>query len=180
VLVLGVVTLLVVGLLNRDFGTSIQDALDEGRRPAAPELSLPVLAAGDGVGPVGATVALADMRDRIVVVNVWASWCGPCEDEAPVLERVAARYRSTKDVLVLGVDVEDLREDALGFIEDNGLTYPNVRDGEDKTRRAFQVREIPESFVIDRQGRIALKIAGPVLDERQLTNAIEQLKAEAP
>ena len=178
VLVLGVVALLAIGLLNKDIGTSIQDALNEGRRPDAPRISLPVLTSADGVGPVGATVALSGLRGRIVVVNFWASWCGPCEEEAPVLERVAARYRASGEVTIVGVDVQDLREDALAFIGRNRLTYPSLRDGSDDARRAFQVGLIPESFVIDPQGRIALKIPGPVTDQRQLTNAIEQLRAQ--
>ena len=179
-IVLGVVALLVVGLVNRDIGTSIQDALDEGDRPQAPELTLPVLIAGDGVGPVGSEVSLSDLRGRTVVLNFWASWCEPCEAEAPVLEEVAERYRPGDDVVVLGVDVQDVRQNALEFAEDNGLTYPSLRDGEDKGRRPFEVQGLPETFVIDPQGRIALKISGPVQRPEQLTTAVGQLEAAAP
>ena len=179
-LVLGVIVLLVVGLVNKDLGTSIQDALEEGRRPPAPTLTLPVLTSGDGIGPVGATASTADLRGRIVVLNFWASWCNPCEAEAPVLEAVAARYRGSKDVTVVGVDVQDLREEALRFVSDNGLTYPSLRDGEDKAQRSYQVAALPETFIIDPQGRIALKVAGQVQSAEQLTNAIEQLRAQAP
>lgn len=180
VVVVGVIALLVVGLLNRDLGTSIQDALDEGERPEAPEITLPLLLAGDGLGPAGRTMSLSDLRGRTVVVNFWASWCEPCKTEAPVLEEVAARYRPATDVVVLGVDVQDLRENALEFVRDNGLTYPSLRDGEDKARSAFQVPALPETFVIDPQGRIALKISGPVQKPEQLTTAIGQLQAQAP
>ncbi len=180
VLVLGVVGLLVVGLLNRDIGTSIQDALAQGERPKAPDITLPVLAAGDGVGPVKSEVSLKDLRGKIVVLNFWASWCGPCAAEAPVLERVAEKYRAAgDDVLILGVDVEDLRGDALGFIADHRVTYPSLRDGEDKARQAYQVPALPESFVIDQKGRIALKIAGAVTDPKQLTTPIGQIQGEA-
>jgi cytochrome c biogenesis protein CcmG, thiol:disulfide interchange protein DsbE len=177
VLVLGVIALLVVGLLTRDLGTSIQDALDEGERPEAPEITLPVLLAGDGIGPPGREISLSDLRGRTVVLNFWASWCEPCKTEAPVLEEVAERYRPATDVVVLGVDVQDLRENAMEFIRDNALTYPSLRDGEDKARSAFQVPALPETFVIDPQGRIALKISGPVQQPEQLTNAIGQLQA---
>ncbi|WP_217915642.1 TlpA family protein disulfide reductase [Miltoncostaea marina] len=179
VVVLAVIALLVIGLVNRDIGTSIQDALDEGERPEAPGLTLPVLIAGDGVGPVGSEVSLEDLRGRTVVLNFWASWCEPCKAEAPVLERIASRYRPAEEVLVLGVDVQDVREKALGFARDNGLTYPSLRDGEDDARKAFQVPALPETFVIDPQGRIALKVSGPVLDEAQITNAVGQLQAAA-
>ena len=177
-LVLGVVVLLVVGLANKDIGTSIQDALEQGKRPDAPVLTLPVLKAADGIGPVGSQVSTADLRGRIVVLNFWASWCDPCQLEAPILEEVARRYRSGGDVAVVGVDVQDLREKGLAFVKDNGLTYPSLRDGEDGAQRAYQVPALPETFVIDQKGRIALKVAGQLTDPRQLTNAIEQLRAE--
>ena len=178
-LVLGVIALLVVGLLNKGIGTSIQDAIDEGRRPEAPRLELPVLSAGDGIGPVGTTVSTDDLRGSIVVLNFWASWCLPCEEEAPILEAVATRYRDSKDVLVLGVDVQNTRESALEFIRDNGLTYPSLRDGGDAAQRAYQVPRLPETFIVDAQGRIALKISGQLTDVAQLTTAIEQLRAQA-
>ena len=179
VLIIGVVALLVVGLTNKGIGTSIQDSLKAGERPTAPALALPVLTAGDGVGPVDATVSLADLRGRVVVLNFWASWCDPCQAEAPILEAVAERYRGTKDVVVLGVDVQDLREDARAFVKDNGVTYPVLRDGSDGAQHAYQVPQLPETFIIDRKGRVGLKVIGQVTDERQLVNAIEQLRAEA-
>ena len=179
VLVLGVVALLVVGLVNRDIGTSIQDALAEGERPAAPDITLPVLVAGDGVGPVRSEVSLKDLRGTTVVLNFWASWCGPCATEAPVLEEVAERYRPRTDVVILGVDVEDLRGDALAFVADHKVTYPSLRDGEDEARQAFQVPALPETFIIDPEGRIALKIAGAVTDPEQLTTPIAQIQAGA-
>ena len=80
--------------------------------------------------------------------------------------------------MILGVDVEDLRDDALAFVADHRLTYPSLRDGEDKGRQAFQVPALPESFVVDPKGRIALKIAGAVTDPRQLTTPIDQILTE--
>lgn len=179
VIVVGVVAMLVIGLANKDLGTSIQDALEEGERPEAPVLTLPVLTAADGIGPVGASVSTADLRGRIVVLNFWASWCDPCQREAPVLEQVAARYRGSGDVTVVGVNVQDLREKALGFVERNKITFPSLRDGEDDSMHAYQVPALPETFVIDAEGRIALKIAGQLTDAAQLTNAIEQLRKQS-
>jgi cytochrome c biogenesis protein CcmG/thiol:disulfide interchange protein DsbE len=180
VIVLAVIGLLVVGLVNKDaIGTSIQDALDAGERPAAPEITLPVLVAADGIGPVDSEVSLSSLRGKTVVLNFWASWCEPCEVEAPVLEEVARRYRGDGEVVVLGVDVQDLRESALGFVDRNGLTYPTLRDGEDDAKNAFQVPALPETFVIDPEGRIGLKIRGVVQQPEQLTTAIDQILAEA-
>jgi cytochrome c biogenesis protein CcmG/thiol:disulfide interchange protein DsbE len=174
VLVLGVVVLLVVGLVNHEVGTSIQDALDEGERPPAPALSLPVLLPGDGIGPRGAEVSLDDLRGRTVVLNFWASWCEPCERETPILDRVARDYRGT-DVLVLGVDVQDLRENALEFAAEYGIRYPSLRDGGDGAFRAYELTGLPETFVIDPQGRIALRKIGEVTDPEEITTAVDQL-----
>lgn len=177
VIVAAVIAMLVVGLANKDIGTSIQDALEEGKRPNTPEATLPVLLSADGIGPVGQDVSLSSLRGKIVVLNFWASWCTPCELEAPVLDQVAARYRvSPQEVVVLGVDVQDLREEALDFARANGVTYASLRDGEDDVKNAYQVPALPETFVIDKEGRIALKVAGQLTDPAQVTNAIEQLR----
>jgi cytochrome c biogenesis protein CcmG, thiol:disulfide interchange protein DsbE len=178
VIVLGVIAMLVIGLANKDIGTSIQDALEEGERPDAPDITLPVLVAGDGIGPEGEQVSIESLRGKIVVLNFWASWCEPCELEAPVLEEVAAKYRvSPQEVVVLGVDVQDLSEEALDFARTNGITYPSLRDGGGDAQRAYEVPALPETFVIDQEGRIALKVAGQLTEAGQLTNAIEQLRA---
>ena len=176
VVVAGVLALLIVGLVNRDLGTSIQNALDEGKRPDAPGFSLPVLREGDGLGPPGTEVTMDSLRGRIVVLNFWASWCGPCEDETPVLNRVAERYRAAgRDVVVVGIDVQDLRENALDFARRTGVTYPLLRDGTDGSMRAFEVPALPETFVIDPTGRIALHVIGQVVDPAQITTAVDQL-----
>ena len=181
VIVAGVIALLVIGLANKDIGTSIQEALEEGRRPPAPDATLPVLLEADGIGPVGSEVSLESLRGKIVVLNFWASWCQPCELEAPVLEEVAARYRrgGPQEVVVLGVDVQDLREEALSFARDNGVTYASLRDGEDTVKNRYEVPALPETFVIDPERRIALKVTGQLTQAEQLTNAIEQLRSSA-
>jgi thiol-disulfide isomerase/thioredoxin len=176
VVVAGVLTLLIVGLLNRDLGTSIQSALDEGKRPDAPGFSLPVLRPADDLGPAGTEVSLDSLRGRTVVLNFWASWCAPCEAETPILNAVAARYRSQgRDVVVVGVDVQDLRENALDFARRTGVSYPLLRDGTDNAMRDFEVPALPESFVVDPSGRIALHVIGQVVDPEQITTAVDQL-----
>jgi cytochrome c biogenesis protein CcmG, thiol:disulfide interchange protein DsbE len=176
VIVAGVITLLVIGLVNRDVGTSIQDTLDEGERPDAPAFTAPVLLAADGIGPVGSDVSLADLSGRTVVLNFWASWCEPCEREAPILNEVARRYRGrAASVVVLGLDVQDLSEKALAFARDFGISYPSLREAGDAAYRDYQLTGLPETFVIDPEGRIALKVVGEVTDPVQLTNAIDQL-----
>jgi hypothetical protein len=74
------------------------------------------------------------------------------------------------------VNVQDLREKALGFVEANGLSYPSLRDGTDQAQHSYEVPALPETFVIDQKGLVALKVAGQLTDSAQLTNAIEQLR----
>jgi cytochrome c biogenesis protein CcmG, thiol:disulfide interchange protein DsbE len=165
-----VIVFLIVGLSNRGTGTSIQDALDKGQRPSAPDLTLPVLAPGAGLGPAGAEVSLADLRGKVVLVNVWASWCIPCEDEAPKLEAIWRDYRA-RDVVFLGIDVRDLTSDAREFLERHKITYPSLRDGDgNDTEDAFQTTGVPENFLIDRDGNIAWRFIGPLDREPYLTD----------
>ena len=169
--VVAVVAVMIVGLMNQERGDSIQRAVAANERPEAPDFELPVLIGG---GPIeeGATLRLSDLRGTPVVLNFWASWCDPCQDEAPVLERLWSRFRD-RGLLVLGVDVQDLSSRAKAFDEQFGLTYPSVRDGDDSTMRDFEVTGVPETFVIDRQGRVAALRVGPVTAEEQLAEAIE-------
>jgi cytochrome c biogenesis protein CcmG/thiol:disulfide interchange protein DsbE len=177
--VAAVIALLVVGLLNKGVDTSIRDALAAGERPPAPELTLPVLVAGDGIGPAGSRVSLAGLRGRTVVVNIWASWCIPCETEAPVLDEVARHYRAAGDdgVVVLGIDVRDLSEDALGFWRKFGLSYPSLRDGSDDAAGKFQTTGVPETYVIDPQGRIAYRQIGEVQRADEMIRLVDDIAA---
>lgn len=172
-----VVVLLVVGLMNRGQSTTIDDALAAGSRPPAPDITLPVLVTGPGLPPVGQQASLADLKGKVVLLNLWASWCGPCKDEAPVLERIWNQYRD-KGVVVLGIDIQDLTADALAFVQEYGLTYPSLRDGSDDSKTALEATGVPETYLVDRRGRIALHLAGPVSSTTQLSGPIDQVLAE--
>ncbi|MDH3227965.1 MAG: TlpA family protein disulfide reductase [Thermoleophilia bacterium] len=171
---LGVVALLAVmtvGLLNQERGNSIQRAVEANERPQSPDFELPALVGGGSIEE-GGSVRLSELRGTPIVLNFWASWCVPCRTEAPVLERLWSRYRD-RGLLVLGVNVQDLTGNAKQFDEEFGLSYPSVRDGDDSTMRDFEVTGVPETFVIDRQGRVAALRVGPVTAEEQLVEAIE-------
>ena len=112
----------------------------------------------------GAPLSLETERGKVVVVNFWASWCYPaCYEEAPVLERNWRAYRD-RGVVVIGVDIQDREEAARKFIKDFGLTFPNARDVTGKVSVDYGVYGVPETFFIDRRGRIRAKHVGAVTD----------------
>ena len=113
----------------------------------------------------GQPVALETHRGRVVVVNFWASWCIPaCYDEAPVLERNWRAYRD-RGVAVIGVDIQDTDEAARKFLDTFSLTFPNARDVTGRVSVDYGVYGVPETFFIDRAGRIRAKHVGAVTDQ---------------
>jgi cytochrome c biogenesis protein CcmG/thiol:disulfide interchange protein DsbE len=97
-------------------------------------------------------------------VNFWASWCGPCEDEAPALERAQKRLAKVGGT-VLGVTVNDSTPDSQAFVEEHGLSYPSLRDVDDELGKDFGRTGVPETFVIDAEGRVAALSRGQVDDD---------------
>jgi cytochrome c biogenesis protein CcmG, thiol:disulfide interchange protein DsbE len=144
--------LAVIGLLG--FGLIAKGSSEIAVGDPAPDAELPVL---DGEG----TGSLADYRGRWVLVNFWASWCDPCRTEAPALERFHEKH-SGPGFTVLGIDQRDLTDDALEFVEEYELSYPQLRDGEGDRADPFGMTGLPESFLIDPAGNIALIRRGPV------------------
>jgi cytochrome c biogenesis protein CcmG/thiol:disulfide interchange protein DsbE len=147
--------LLVFGVAGQGPDTSIDAAVARGALPPAPggHDALPVLSLQDGQLGQG-TKRLADFRGKVVVLNVFASWCEPCKAEAPVLER-AARRIAGQNATVLGVTYRDTSPDAAKFVREQHVSYPVVRDVSGDFVRGFGSTGVPETFVIDRQGRVA-------------------------
>jgi cytochrome c biogenesis protein CcmG, thiol:disulfide interchange protein DsbE len=152
--VAAVLAILTYGVTSSGHSETIDDALAEGRSVPAPALTLPRLE-GD------ASASLSDYRGRVVVLNFWASWCVPCREESPLLQRWHERIRSQGGT-VLGVNVLDVRSDALAFMREYRLAYPMLRDGSGDSGRAFGLVGYPETFIIDRRGRIVAVTRGPV------------------
>ena len=126
----------------------------------------------------GAPVSLATHRGKVVVLNFWASWCYPaCYDEAPVLEQNWRAYRE-RGVVVVGVDIQDTREAAMKFVGDFGLTFPVVQDLKGTVSVDYGVYGVPETFFVDRQGRIRVKHVGAVTDD-VFRKTVDRLLAEA-
>jgi cytochrome c biogenesis protein CcmG/thiol:disulfide interchange protein DsbE len=109
--------------------------------------------------------SLADFRGQIVVLNFWASWCDPCKKEAPVLE--SAHQRLQKDGLgtVLGVTYQDDPVKSRAFMEKYGATYPSLQDPGRVLSQQFGASQMPETFVIDREGRIRAIAYGAVTED---------------
>ena len=163
---LALIALLAYGLAQNEPDRDVDEALARGEREPAPALELPRLGRG-GSG------SLADYRGQVVVLNFWASWCEPCKEESPLLERWHRRMRD-RGGTVLGVDMLDVTGRAQEFIDEYGLTYPMLKDKDGEGLEQFGVVQYPETFVIDRQGRIAAVQRGPV-DEEFLRRSVAPL-----
>jgi cytochrome c biogenesis protein CcmG, thiol:disulfide interchange protein DsbE len=155
--VVALVALLAYGLASNEPDRKVDDAVAAGQRDPAPDIELPKLQS-PGTG------SLADYRGKVVVLNYWASWCPPCRAESPLLERWHRRLAKS-GATVLGVDVQDVDGDARAFAKKYGLTYPMLRDGPGDTRDDLGILGLPETFVIDRRGRIAAVRRGAVDDK---------------
>jgi len=166
--VAGLIGLLAYGVASQEPDTSIENALERGDREPAPDLTLPPLEGGD-------ERSLSDWKGQVVVLNYWASWCEPCREESPLLERWHQRMQK-RDGTVLGVDVLDVTSDAQDFITQYELTYPHLRDKDGATQEDFGIVAYPETFVIDRAGRIAASQRGPVDDEFMRANVAPLLR----
>jgi len=157
--VVAVVGLLVFGLVSKgSSGLAVGDTVPD---PPLPQLE------GGGTG------SLADYRGRWVLVNFWASWCIPCRAEAPALEDFQ-RQHGGPDFTVLGVDTRDLSGDGRAFTREYEVGYPQLRDGDGDAAHEYGTTGVPESFLVDPQGRLRLHAVGPV-DEEYLSEQVAPL-----
>jgi cytochrome c biogenesis protein CcmG/thiol:disulfide interchange protein DsbE len=149
--------------------SEVTSGLARGGTPTAPPFSLERL---DGEGEI----SLESLRGKTIVLNFWASWCGPCRDELPILEEGSKRWQG-KNVVFVGIDARDVRSDARAFLERYGVTYPNVYDGKGSLIGRYGVGAFPETYFVDAAGKVRWRIAGAVEAGSDLDEGIERALA---
>jgi cytochrome c biogenesis protein CcmG/thiol:disulfide interchange protein DsbE len=113
----------------------------------------------------GGRFSLDQERGKVVVLNFWASWCVPCQTEAPLLEDTYQRYHP-QGVDFVGVDIKDTPDDARNFLQRYTASYPNGFDAQKQIYIDYGVYGLPETFVVDRQGMVIHHVIGPVTQQQ--------------
>lgn len=166
VLTAALVLLLGYGIVAGGTNDTLDDAVKRGELPEAPGATMarPNLEGGG-------TTTLASLRGQVVVLNFWAHWCVPCSSEAPVLNKAQRRLTREKLGTVLGATYDDPPVDARAFVKKYSLEYPSVSDVGTKLARKYGTSKLPETFVIDRKGRVVAISRGEI-SWKFLNNAI--------
>ncbi len=150
------IALLLYGVSAQSPNRTLDELVARGKYPLAPDATraLPVLGAGG-------RQTLASLKGKVVVLNFWASWCEPCQLEAPLLEHAQGNLEH-HHATVLGVTFQDASPDSESFVRRYHLTFPVVRDTTGEFARSFGTRQVPESFIINRAGRIVAISRGQI------------------
>ncbi len=157
VLVLAVIALFAIGIQIRS-AKPVEKGL-------APQFTLPLFSGGN--------FSLAEQRGKVVVVNFWASWCVPCREEAPILESTWQKYKD-RGVVFVGVDYVDMDKEAMAFLQEFKITYPNGPDIGTETARAYRIQGVPETYFVGKDGQLYGNHIGPI-DAPTLAAEIEEV-----
>jgi cytochrome c biogenesis protein CcmG/thiol:disulfide interchange protein DsbE len=159
----GFLGLLIWGMLNKQPLTGLSGVTMVNR--PAPDFNLTTF--------IGATISLEDLRGKPVVMNFWASWCPPCRIEAPLLERTWRADRN-RGLIFLGVNIQDLEKDALDYIREFDITYPNGPDPTGEITIDYGVSGLPVTFFISRKGEVVRRWVGAI-EPDVLISSIEEI-----
>ena len=174
----GFLSLLAYGLLSAGGSGTLARGIADGKRPPTPTIDLALLYPPRSDWQPRDRHILADLRVQTreltgmpTLINIWASWCVPCRQEAQVLEAAAASH---PDVRFVGINVRDANREASAFLRRYQTTYLNLDDPNDQAWHAFQLTGVPESFLIDSAGRIVYHENGPFTN-RSIDRALNRI-----
>lgn len=137
-----------------------------------PDFTLPLFSGYEYEGK--SEVKLSDFRGQVVVLNFWASWCKPCEQEAAELQEAWEAYADTGEVVFLGADYVDTEPEARAYLKKFGITFYNGPDMGTKISQMFRIRGVPETYFIDPNGVLYYVKVGPFLSVDEIKSIIDQ------
>jgi cytochrome c biogenesis protein CcmG/thiol:disulfide interchange protein DsbE len=126
----------------------------------------------------GQTYNTKDLAGKVIVLNFWASWCKPCEQEAAELEQAFQNYKDRDDVVFLGLAWTDTEPNSLEYLRKFGITYPNGPDLRTAVSQMFRIRGVPETYVIGPDGRLASVKIGPFTSTQEIISAVQAAAAK--
>jgi cytochrome c biogenesis protein CcmG, thiol:disulfide interchange protein DsbE len=121
----------------------------------------------------GEQIDTAEYEGKVIVINFWASWCKPCEEEAADLEEAWKMYQDRGDVVFLGVNYVDIESPAKEYLEKFAITYPNGPDLRTKVSQMFRILGVPETYIVGKDGRLEYVKKGPFRSLNEITSAID-------
>lgn len=167
----GFLALLAFGVMAQSPNSAIDDSLAAGRPAPAPDFNLAVIQRGQlgtalerRLAPAfaHARLGIRELRGTPVMLNIWASWCDPCRQEAPLLERAWRTEGRPHGVLFLGLDQQDATGDALAFTREYGIDYPNVHDAGNDVPHSYGATGVPETYFINARGDVVDHVIGVI------------------
>jgi cytochrome c biogenesis protein CcmG, thiol:disulfide interchange protein DsbE len=140
------------------------------------DFSLPLFSGYEYAGQ--SEIKLSDLRGKVVVLNFWASWCKPCEQEAAELQQAWTLYEPTGDVIFFGADYVDTEPEARVYLQKYGITFPNGPDMGTRISQLFRIQGVPETYFIDKTGTLRYVQVGPFSSVGQIQTQIDALLSE--
>lgn len=126
----------------------------------------------------GEVITLSELRGKVVLINFWASWCNPCEDEAPWLQTAWEYYEPSGEVMFLGIDWTDTDSEAAAYLEKFQITYPNGPDLRTAISQDYRTNGVPETYIVDREGVLREVLIGPYPSIEAIKADIDAVLAE--